>query len=110
LCQTYAKSRYGTGSVYVGVFQRIGVTPDGSGVVFEVTDDFSIAAPNQIVTPDREGIFFVRSDGTGLRRLGPASRANSSGLVLAPTPTGFKGLDYAFFSFSPNGESFAFTD
>jgi hypothetical protein len=110
LCQIWARSRYGTGSVYAGAFQRIGVTPDGSGVVFEVTDEFSIAGPNQFVTPDQEGIFFVRADGTGLRRLGPASRANSSSLGLAPTPTGFTGLDYAFFSFSPNGESFTFTD
>jgi hypothetical protein len=110
LCQLYGRSRYGTGSVYAGVFQRIGVTPDGSGVVFEVTDEFSINASNQLLPPDREGIFFVRADGTGFRRLGAASRANSSFLVFAPTPTGFAGFDYAFFSFSSDGRRFAFTD
>ncbi|HKA29698.1 MAG TPA: hypothetical protein VKH82_10000, partial [Candidatus Binatia bacterium] len=47
------------------------VVPDGSGVVFDVTKQFSPALTPE---PPGEGIFFVRADGSGLRRLGPPSR------------------------------------
>src|SRR5262245_4684008 len=104
---------WGDGSVAVFPLQRLGVSPDGSGVVFEVNDAFSVAAPSWIF-PEQDGIFFVRSDGSGLRRLGPASRDPSftigqdfiSGLrdfwrlwVVSPP-----------ILFSPDGRRIAFTD
>jgi hypothetical protein len=49
--------------------------------VFEVTDDFSVVSQNQ-VPPEQEGIFVVRPDGSGLRRIGPASRSPSFGASL----------------------------
>src|SRR5262245_64180239 len=69
LCAKYGERfPWGDGSVAVFPLQRLGVSPDGSGVVFEVNDAFSVAAPSWIF-PEQDGIFFVRSDGSGLRRL-----------------------------------------
>jgi len=38
LCLKYGRSRTGVGATLTGAFQRLGVTPDGSTVVFEITD------------------------------------------------------------------------
>jgi len=79
----------------VGVFQSVGVVPDGSGVVFDVTKQFSTIAFTP--EPPKEGIFFVRADGSGLRELGPPSRVSSSvGQFRWPA--------------SPDGRSIAFID
>src|SRR5262249_30666301 len=67
-CGLRAKNRAGFGSVLAGVFQRIGVTPDGSGVVFEVTNQFQLIGKTQLADEQR-GFFFVRTDGSGLHRL-----------------------------------------
>ena len=72
-CQGYGSFRVGEQTVDVGVFQRSAVLPDGSGVVFEVTNDFSLF-PALTPEPPEKGMFFVHADGAGLRRLGPASR------------------------------------
>src|SRR4029450_7884095 len=59
-----------------GVFHRLGVSPDGSQVVFEVTDvddavtDFP--PPPHFLSDEQKGIFAVRSDGTGFCPLRPA--------------------------------------
>ena len=45
LCRQYGESRDGTVSVQTAPLQRLGVSPDGSGVVFEVNDSFSIDPP-----------------------------------------------------------------
>src|SRR5262249_4873942 len=50
----------------VGVFQAMAVLPDGSGVVFDVTRQFS-GLPALTPQLPEEGIFFVRADGSGLR-------------------------------------------
>jgi hypothetical protein len=95
-----------------GNFQRLGASPDGSGVVFEVTND-KVQYPGLLVAaPEQEGFFYVRSDGRGLRRLGPASRD--------PTWRQFRdstlGGSYNFNSsgwnlrFSPNGRTVVYTD
>src|SRR5262249_49740614 len=113
LCAKFGQTLWGSSSVALFPLQRLGLSPDGSGVVFEVNDAFSVAAPSWI-SPEQDGIFFVRSDGSGLRRLGPASRDRSftigldfiSGLrdfwrlwvVSPPIP------------FSPDGRRIAFTD
>ena len=46
------------------VFQRAGVLPDGSGMVFEVTNDLSLR-PDLTPEPPEKGIFFIA---TGKRR------------------------------------------
>jgi hypothetical protein len=103
-CEAYGAFRIGVDSVIFGVFHRLGVSPDGSTVVFEVTDDYSIVPSFRGMLPeDQEGIFSVRSDGTDLRRLGPASRAPSFAF-----PANF-GAPHQF-RFSPDGRRVVFTD
>src|SRR5262245_59780078 len=83
-----------------GVFHRLGVTPDGSQVVFEVTDDDRLPVfPPHALSDEQKGIFAVRADGTGLRGCGPASRESAFGHNGRP-----------FFVFSPNGRTVAYTD
>lgn len=112
LCEAYGAYRFGLASVFFGVFHRLRVSPDGSAVVFEVTDDHMFLPPvsGGVLAPEREGIFFVRSDGTGLRRLDPASREPSflfefgGGALVA--------LVYAphELRFSPDGRRIVYTD
>jgi hypothetical protein len=79
-CASIGSFRSGVASSpIVGAFQRMGVSPDGKHVVFEVTDDFSVTGQNLVPPEQPEGIFIVRADGRGgLRRLGPASRDPST--------------------------------
>lgn len=109
LCATLAALRYGSAATAALPFQRLAVSPDGSGVVFEVTFKYSILAAMGVpspLAPEQEGIFFVRADGTGLRRLGRASR-DPSQRYLGP---GEGSYNFPFFSFSPNGAAVTFTD
>ena len=73
VCRNYGGFRVGDGSQIFGVFQRMAVLPDGSGVIFEMTDQHSFVGA-LTPKPPEEGIFFVRPDGSNLRRLGDASR------------------------------------
>jgi len=110
LCQIFGRNRVGESSPVAGVFQRIGVSPDGSGVVFELTNDFSLL-PLLRIPPEQEGFFFVRADGSGLRALGPASRDPT--FRLLPSPSRSSGFIYWWggtFAFSPDGRRVAFTD
>jgi cysteine-rich repeat protein len=111
LCFSYGESLWGSSSVVVFPLQRLGVSPDGSGVVFEVNDEFSVAAPSWL-SPEQKGMFFVRSDGHGLRRLGPASRDPS--FRIGQTFNQRRLWDFWVLSppilFSPNGRRVAFTD
>lgn len=107
LCRAFGESRVGNDSVGIGVFQRIAALPDGSGVVFEVTSAFSLF-PSLTPTPPAEGIFFVRSDGSGLRRLGPPTRVATFSLLSA-VPIMIGSIE-PFFATSPDGRTIAFTD
>lgn len=101
-CRNWPAARWGSASVAYGGLQRLGASPDGSGVVFEVNDDFSIFPRRSGLPSEEKGFFFVRSDGTGRRRLGPASREPS-----------FASPRFAYsppIAFSPNGRRIAFTD
>src|SRR5262249_61094262 len=60
--EVLAGVRYGGWAVILGNFQRLGASPDGSGVVFEVTND-KVLIPGLPAVPEQEGIFYVRSDG-----------------------------------------------
>jgi hypothetical protein len=108
LCVLLGRTRLGVGSGLAGVFQRLGVTPDGSGVVFEVTNRFQLLSPRTPLTEEQEGFFHVRADGTGLRRLGPPSRDSTYRIgVVAGTPVvSFN----SFLSFSPSGRLIGYTD
>jgi hypothetical protein len=87
------------------------VTPDGSGVVFEKTNRFSILQYPPLAE-DEEGFFFVRADGSGLRRLGPPSQESLTRFVFdASAPNGFRtDYDQTPLSFSADGRTVVFTD
>lgn len=104
LCRLFADARNGNLSVAAGAFQRIAVSPDGSRVAFEVTDDYSILAPGLLSTAQK-GLFLVRADGTDVRPLGPASRSPE----FQVTPTGSFDFSNAI-AFTPDGRRLVFTD
>jgi hypothetical protein len=111
-CRVFGEVRNGQYSLEGGVFQRLGVLPDGSGVIFEVTKQFSLYPPVTPEPPRGEGIFFVRADGSGLRWLGPASRFPT--FVVVNDVHSPRGLGYPItelvFAVSPDGRSIAFID
>lgn len=118
LCQLYGAFRSSDALVLIGNFHRLGVSPDGSAVVFEVTDDFAVDTeefpgllPDLIPAPAQEGIFVVSADGRGLRRLADASRVRSFGFILDPTnPLLFRFDVKAHLGFSPNGRKVVYAD
>jgi len=84
-----------------GGFQRLAMSPVATVIVFEVTDDFSILGQS-FVPAEQKGIFRIRPDGSGLRRLGNPSR-------VPAISTGF-GRSESNFYFSPSGRLVSFTD
>lgn len=112
LCSGFGALRDGNTSVFALAVQRLGVSPDGSGVVFEVTLQNSLLSalgvPNPL-TAEQEGIFYVRADGTGMRRLGDPSREPAHRLIGPPTAPTSVYSDYLLW-FSPNGRSITFID
>jgi len=108
VCVGFGVPLFGIQSLTFGGFQRLAVTPDGTGLVFEVTDDFSILGQS-FVPPEQKGIFFIGADGSDLRRLGDASRipAFTTGGVGSNPLTNIVEPN---FRFSPNGRYVAFTD
>ena len=73
-CRLVGELRSGLAVAFGGGIQRLGVSPDSSTVVFEKTNRFSVVGLPPLGGPDRDGFFTVRADGSGVRRLGPASR------------------------------------
>src|SRR5262249_53951183 len=111
LYELYGASGDGNAAAVVGGFQRLAATPDGSGVVFEVTNGVAVL-PGISLDPIEEGFFFVRTDGTGLRRLGPPSRASLFQLFPDPAfPLGF-GVNVLKLNiaFSRDGRTVVYTD
>jgi hypothetical protein len=105
-CGSWARDRDGWSSVDFGVFQRLAVSPDGSEVVFEITDAFSaisLILGGGFLAPDQRGFFLVRADGTGLRPLGPPSRQPAFGPPYIYLTEGDLG-------FSPNSRMVTFPD
>jgi len=109
ICQLFGEGRWGSVSVAGLPFQRLAVSPDGSRVVFEVTDEFSIFRDSEsphLVSPDQQGIYVVGADGSGVRRIGPASR---DPIVQFSDAYGVTAGGSGF-SFSPSGHRIAYTD
>jgi len=117
-CSLVGLYRFGSNSVVWGFFQRLGISPDGSTVVFEVTDDFSVqhlpeyGGVSGLLPEEKKGFFSVRADGSGLRRLGPASQEQTYRAAKDPSaPGGWSGwLPPSYSIFSPDGRRVTFTD
>ena len=112
-CTLFGQYRDGLSSIYVGALQRLGVSPDGSLVVFEVTDDFSVYT--HVIPEEQQGIFAVRADGSGLHKVADHSRDPPFRIdwrCVFPNAPGCAGAaDYhTDFGFSPDNRRIAYTD
>src|SRR5262249_61931563 len=97
-CQLWGLIVFGGDSVLAFPLQRLGVSPDGSTIVYEVNDAAPFF-PFGSLPPGDNGLFMVRSDGTGGRRLGPPS--NDKSFRLGPA-SGKPAFDlYWAYTFSP---------
>jgi hypothetical protein len=112
-CPAWAGVAFGGSSVLAYPLQRLGVSPNGSTIVYEVNDAAPFF-PFGPLPPQADGLFMVRADGTGRRRLGPPSGDTSFRL---PPAFGKPSIDlygaYTFsppIAFSPDGRRIAFTD
>lgn len=117
LCRLYGQQRHGLSGVAAGGITRLAVSPDAATVVFELADDHSVFSPNKVLSPEQEGFFVVHSDGSGLRRLGPASRHPAfrffqypDSSVRIPGDIGIAFGDWEEPSFSPDGRTVTYTD
>ena len=107
VCRTYGQYRVGWGSVAVGRFQRLGVTPDGRGVIVEVTNDHVLTGLEALSPePPEEGIFFVSADGRERRRVGPPSARK----IIEGSAYQFAAMGSPFFSVSPDARFVAYED
>ncbi len=117
-CPLIGSGRSGVASSpIVGAFHRMGVSPDGRHLVFEVTDDFTVlrdprgSKPSLVPPGQEEGIFIVGTDGRGLRRLGPASRDPSFRFAAdQASPIGVRAGAGTSLDFSPDGRKVVLTD
>jgi hypothetical protein len=79
LCGLFGDFRDGVVAVTVAPLQRIGMSPNGRTILFEVsTEHVVLPGPKFEVPDEQQGIFAVRADGSHLRRLGDASRETVS--------------------------------
>jgi hypothetical protein len=104
LCSIIRLTRNGAPSVLVGLFQRLGVSPNGRTVLFELSDQ-NRGFPGPPSEFAGSGIFAVRADGS-VRSLGAASRARP--YVAKPDYTDVRNAPS--FHFSPNGRFALFSD
>jgi hypothetical protein len=112
-CTFYGQGRYGEGSLPAGAFQRLGVSPDGSLVIFEVTDQHSIFT--HVIPEEQQGIFAIRADGTALRKLAAPSKDACFRVdwacVFGAGEPGCMAVDpWPTLEFSPGGRHIVYTD
>ena len=116
LCRLWGQNRSSVAAPILGAFQRTRFTADGSQFLFEVTDDFSVNA--HVIPEDEQGIFAVRADGSGLRKIAPHSEDPCMRVywpcVFAPDApqcaSCTQGKNECFFGASPDGSRIAFAD
>jgi len=110
LCALYGAYRTGSAATVGGGFERLAVSPDGSVVVFEVTNTGVVGPEFGSLSPQlsEEGFFLIRSDGTGLRRIGPPSGDPNFVVVSGFESVGLKAA--TFLNFSPHGRKVVYTD
>jgi cysteine-rich repeat protein len=112
-CPAWGGWGFGGSSVVGFPLQRVGVSRDGSTIVYEVNDAAPFF-PFGPLPPDTNGFFIVRADGTGRRRLGPPSGDTSFriGPAFGKPSVDFGGV-YTLsppIAFSPDGRRITFTD
>src|SRR5262249_32708478 len=112
-CPSWSAAAFGGDSVLAFPLQRLGVSPDGSTIVYEVNDAAPFF-PFGPLPPEDNGLFMVRSGGAGSRRLGPPSGDKSFRLGPAfGKPSISVGGAYTLsppIAFSPDGRRITFTD
>lgn len=112
LCRLWGESGLGGNQVFVSAIQRWGISPDSSLVLFELTDDFSIFT--HVMPDEQKGIYAVRADGSGLRKIAPASRDSMFRIdwpcKLDPQCPHVSSTIFAGFSFSADGRRVVYTD
>jgi cysteine-rich repeat protein len=112
-CPQWGQIGFGGDSVLAFPLQRLGVSPDGATIVYEVNDAAPFF-PFGSLPPEQNGLFMVRADGTGGRRLGPPSADKS--FRLGPgfgKPSIDLGVAYTLspsIAFSPDGRRITFPD
>lgn len=118
VCALYGQGRVGASAMSVGALQGLAVSPDGSTVVFQVTDDFAgrlvingVHIPTPPYTLATEGIFVVHADGSGPHRIADQVREPPFAIRSSPGSVG----DIAIFTsngleFSPDGRALVLTD
>lgn len=113
LCDLFGQFRDGGVAEILAPLQRLGLSPDGRTLLFEVsTHSVNDSLPGPKFAVAEEGIFAVRPDGSHLRRLGPPSRERQYkgpifGYKFYP---GFNIAGGDDFSFSPDGRFVVFSD
>ena len=110
LCLRYGESRFGSTSIVVGAIHRLAVSPRGDAVVFEMTRRTAVPLLPPVSLPLPEGLYYVRADGTGLRRLGDASRVADYAIVEVDTSFRVFTDVLVDLYFSPDGRRIAYTD
>ena len=109
ICHGVNVARWSFTSLAREAIQNVVVSPDGTSVVFEVTDEFSTFPPLPLnLPPEQKGIFWVGADGAGLRSLGPPSRGRLFFINNGGGNTGVNILGE--WSFSPDGRTVVLVD
>ncbi len=103
LCRSLTLARFGEFTITRQAFQAVAVSPDGTSVVFEVTDEFSVyPAPAARSAAGAEGHLLGARRRHGLAPAGAAQSVSGSSLSPHPVASSFLGLRLRFSPRRPN--------